>query len=86
MITSIKFNVKGIGASPQYTLKIYAEGTGQVFTSGLIAAPGVATLVAKTDLDLSAQPTGQKRFFVVIEAAIDIGEAVLVSRPFVRKE
>jgi len=86
LLSSIKFTVKGVGASPQYTLKVYAEGTGQVYTSGLIPAPGVPTLVSKTNLDLSAQPTGQKRFFVVVETAIDAGEAVLVSRPFVRKE
>lgn len=85
-VKEIRFFVKGTGTSPQYTLNIYAEGTGVVHTDGPNAAPVGATEIVKTDLDLSAQPTGSKRFFVVITADIDAGEEVLVSRPFVRLE
>jgi len=85
-ITQIRFFIKGTGASPQYTLKIYAEGTGLVHTDGPNSAPGGSTEIVKTDVDLSAQPTGSKRFVVVITADIDSGEAVLVSRPFAKLE
>lgn len=86
LIKEIRFFIKGTGASPQYTINIYAEGTGVVHTDGPNAAPAGATEIVKTDLDLSAQPTGSKRFFVVITADIDTSESVLVSRPFVRLE
>jgi len=86
-IASIKLNFRGVGGSPQYILRVYAEGTGQVYASALTAAPGAAVEVVLTDLDLSAQPAApQFRYFVVVEAAIDVGEQVLVSRPFVRQE
>lgn len=85
-IKEIRFFVKGSGASPQYTLTVYAEGTGVVHTDGPNVAPGASTEIVKTDLDLSAQPTGSGRFFVVITADIDASESVSVSRPFVRLE
>jgi len=85
-IKQIRFFIKGTGTSPQYTLNVYAEGTGLVHTDGPNAAPVGATEIVKTDVDLSAQPTGTKRFFVVLTADIDASEAVLVSRPFVRLE
>ena len=85
-IKEIRFFVKGTGASPQYTLNVYAEGTGLVHTDGPNAAPVGSTEIIKFDTDLSAQPAGTSRFFVVITADIDAGEAVLVSRPFVRLE
>ncbi len=85
-ITEIRFFVKGTGASPTYTLNVYAEGTGVVHTDGPNAAPVGSTEIIKTSVDLSAQPAGSKRFFVVVTANIDAGETVLVSRPFVRLE
>lgn len=87
-ITSIRVSIKGGGASPNYRLLVYAEGSGAVpvYDSGLVAAPGVLTETILTDLDLSAQPTGQRRFHVVVHAEIDASEAVYCSRPFVRQE
>lgn len=78
--------VKGSGASPFYTLKIYAEGSGvvPVYNSGPTPAPGSSTEIIVPASSLSAQPTGTKRFFVVVESAIDAGETVLVGRPFVK--
>ena len=81
-VQSIKFNIKGTGASPTYTLKLYAEGTGLVHTDGPNPAPVGTTLITKTAVDWSSQPTGQGRFYVVVECDIDVGEAVLVSRHF----
>lgn len=85
-IKDIRFFIKGSGATPQWTLNIYVEGTGIVHTDGPNVAPLGSTEIVKTDLDLSAQPTGSARFFVVIVANIDAGETVFVSRPFVRLE
>ena len=84
-INTIHLFIKGTGASPQYNLKVYAEGSGAtpVFTSGLTTAPGVSTAVTVLAGSLSAQPTTNKRFFVVIEAFIDASESVSVSRPYV---
>jgi len=84
-ISSIKVPIKGTGAA-QYTLKVYVEGTGQVYTSGITAAPGVRTVLALTNLDLSAQPTGEKRYFIVVEATLDGAEALRVGLPFVKQE
>jgi len=88
-ITQIRISVKtGGGASPQYQLKVYAEGSGAVpvYDSGLQPAPGVLTELVITAGMLSAQPTGGKRYHIVMEAHIDAGEDVLSSRPFVRQE
>jgi hypothetical protein len=85
--TKIGFKL-GAGASPEYRLKIYAEGSGAVavYDSGLTAAPGAYTEVTVSAVMMSAQPTGLKRFFIVVEAYIDAGETLLFSRPFVRQE
>ena len=85
-VKEIRFFIKGVGASPNYTLEIHAEGSGVVHTDGPNAAPGSSTEIVKLDTDLSAQPGGSGRFYVVITADIDAGEEVLVSRPFVRLE
>lgn len=82
-ISNLQLFVKGVGANPQYNLKIYAEGSGStpVYASGLVPAPGAITSVVVPAGSMSAQPTGNKRYFVVVEAAIDAGEEVLISRP-----
>lgn len=86
-VTSIKVNIKGTGASPQYRLRVYAEGTGQVYDSGVLAAPVPSTQTTLTAVDLSAQPAGlQKRYFIEVQALLDAGEALYVSRPFTRQE
>ena len=88
-IATVQIGFKlGLGASPTYRLKIYAEGSGAVpvYDSGLTVAPGVYTEVTVSAVMMTAQPTGLKRFFVVVEAYIDAGETLLFSRPFVRQE
>jgi hypothetical protein len=88
-VASTKIGFKlGAGASPQYRLKIYAEGSGgtPVYDSGLTPAPGAYTEVTVTAVMMSAQPTGLGRYFVVVEAYIDASETLLFSRPFVRQE
>jgi len=89
-VEEIKVGFKlGTGASPQYVLKVYAEGSGAtpVYDSGApVTAPALYTEVTITSGMLSGQPAGLGRFFVVVEAYIDAGEALLFSRPFVRQE
>jgi len=86
-VTSIKVNIKGVGATPRYRLRVYAEGTGLVYDSGVLAALPVTTATSLTAVDLSAQPAGaQKRYYVDVQALIDAGEEVFVSRPYTRQE
>lgn len=88
-VATVKVGFKlGLGASPQYRLKVYAEGSGAVpvYDSGLTLAPGAYTEVTVTAGMMSAQPTGLRRYFVVVEAYIDAGETLLFSRPFARQE
>lgn len=90
-ITSIIIPIRGQsgGPTPQYQVKIYAEGSAgtPVYTGPLTAeTTGNRTLVTLTDVDLSAQPTGEKRYFVVVEAYLDNTEVLRVGTPFVRQE
>lgn len=84
-VSSISLFIKGSGATPQYNVKVYAEGSGAlpVYTSGLTAAPGTSTALSIGTALMSAQPTGNKRYFVVVEASIDASESVSVSLPVV---
>lgn len=87
-ISNISLGVKGTGASPEYLIRVYVEGSGAsaVYdpTSGTpIAAPGSLTTVSIGSGALSAQPTSALRFFVVVEAHIDASEAVFASNPYV---
>ena len=91
-ITSIIIPIKGQngGPTPQYQVKVYVEGSGasNVYTGSALLAEttGTRILVSLTDADLSAQPTGERRFFVVVEATLDSGEELRVGTPFVRQE
>jgi len=89
-VTQIRVLIKGTGASPQYRLYVYAENSGgsaaQVYDSGLTAAPGTLTETLLTSGDLSSQPLSSKRYHVLVEAYLDNGEDLFVSRPFVRQE
>jgi len=87
-VAQLKINIFGAGASPQYRIAIYAEGSGgvPVFDSGLLAAPGAPAETIVLAGALSAQPVGQKRYAVVVEAHIDAGEELRCSFPFVRQE
>jgi len=91
-IASIVVPVKGQsgGPTPQYQIKVYVEGSGatNVFIGSVLTpeTTGVRSTVTLTDADLSAQPTGEGRFFVVVEASLDAGEELRVGTPFVRQE
>jgi hypothetical protein len=86
-ITSIKVPIKGTAGS-QYQLKVYAEGSGAsaVYDSTLLVAPVSRTVLALDDTDLSAQPTGEGRYHVVVEATLDAAEILRVGRPLVKQE
>ena len=88
-ITQITFALVGNLAAAQYQVKVYVEGSGatQVYTpSALTAAPVTRTVITINSGDLSAQPTGEKRFFVVVEATLDAGEELRVGRPLAVQE
>jgi hypothetical protein len=90
-ISRIIIPIKGQsgGPTPQYQVKIYAEGSGIVpVHTGVLTAEttGLRSLITLTDVNLSAQPNGERRFFVVVEATLDAGEELRVGTPFVRQE
>lgn len=90
-IKSITIPIKGQsgGPTPQYQIKVYVEGMGNtpVFTGPLTAeTTGLRSVITITEGDLTDQPTGEKRFFVVVEATLDNGEELRVGNPFVRQE
>ena len=90
-ITSISIPVKGQngGPTPQYQVKVYVEGSGAtpIYTGVLTPeTTGVRSLITLSEGDLGAQPTGEKRYFVVVEATLDSGEELRVGSPFVRQE
>ena len=95
-ISQLRINLFGSGASPGYKIKVYAEGSGAtpVYDSSTYGggpgtpqlAPGSSTEFIITDSMLSAQPTGQKRYHVVVEAWIDLGETIYASLPLARQE
>lgn len=86
-LAEIKVPIKG-NAGAQYNLKVYAEGSGAtpVYTSGLTAAPTSRTVLTLLSGALSAQPTGEKRYHVVVEATLDNTEELRVGMPFVKQE
>lgn len=88
-IDELTIKLKGSGASPEYVLKVYAEGSGAtpVYdpTSGTpIAASGTLGTVVIPAGSLSGQPTGNRNFFVVVEAYVDAAEIMYASRPYVK--
>jgi hypothetical protein len=88
-IDELTVKIKGSGASPEYVLRVYAEGSGAtpVYdpTSGTpIAAPGTLGTVTIPASSLSAQPISGRVFHVVVEAYIDTGETVFSSLPYVK--
>lgn len=91
-ITQIIIPLRGQsgGPTPQYQIKVFVEGSGasNVYTGSALTpeTTGNRIVVTLTDSDLSAQPTGEKRFFVVVEAHLDAGEELRVGTPFVRQE
>jgi len=86
-ISEISVPLMGTGATPQYHIQVYAEGTvGTVYDSLLQTAPGTLTTFSILSPSLSAQPTGGKHYIVVVQAFIDAGEAILVGRPLVTQQ
>ena len=90
-ITSISIPIRGQngGPTPEFLVKIFVEGSGAVpvYVGPLTPeTTGARVVFAVTEGDLSAQPTVDKRFFVVVEAYLDAGEELRVGTPFVRQE
>ena len=84
----VNFFVKGVNTGTvNYGVKVYAEGSGAapVFTQVASTPPAASTQLTITGAMLSAQPTGTKRFFVVVESTLmENGESVSVGKPFVK--
>jgi len=77
------------GETGDYQIKVYVEGQGNsnVYApSALTPAPGVRTVATIADTDLNFQPGTEKRFFLVVEATLDVAETLRVGRPFVVQE
>jgi hypothetical protein len=89
-IVSIKVGIRGSGTTPTYRLKVYVESAGPAWTtaydSGSLAAPVTLTETTVLAADLSAQPSGSKRYHVVVECSVDITERVNVTFPYVKQE
>jgi hypothetical protein len=91
IIASIVIPIKGQsgGPTPEYHIKIYVEGSGSsnVFSGSALTpeTTGMRSVITIVDTDLTAQPTGEKKFFVVVEAHLDAGEELRVGTPFVRQ-
>ncbi len=85
-VDNIQLAVKG-SAGAEYQLKVYVEGQGAtaVYDSGLVAAPLTRTLLSIAGSNLTGQPTGGKRYFVVVEGTLDNTETLRVGNPFVRQ-
>jgi len=88
-INEISLNLYGTGGGPDYVLKVFADGSGAtpVYdpTAGTpIAAPGTIATLTVGSGSITTQPTGQARFFVVVEAHIDASEAIFASRPYIK--
>lgn len=83
-ITEIKLPIKGSSTNAQYRVYVYAEGSGAsaVYDSTLSAAAVTRTVLTITSF--SAQPTGEKRYHIKVEAHLDTGEVLYVGRPRVR--
>jgi hypothetical protein len=74
--------IKGTGATPQYHIQVYTEGTvGTVYDSGLQSAPATLTQINVPGGGFSAQPLGTLHYTVVVQAFINAGDALLVGRP-----
>lgn len=85
-LTSIKIPVKnGSIGTAQYRIFVYTEPNGLVdqypANPGVQNAPGARTVT--TIPTVSTDPTGEKRFYIVVEAYVDAGETLYVGRPFV---
>lgn len=90
-ISSLKIPLKGAGPSPEARVQVYVEGMGgtNVYTgpfSTLTTLPASRTLLTITEIDLTAQPAGEKRYIVVVELDLDDTETGFFGTPFFRHE
>jgi len=88
-LSRIDIPILGNVVTSEYQIKIFAEGSGAtpVFDDGsLQAATTSRTVRTIFAADLSAQPSGEKRFFVRVEMTLDNTEVLKVGTPFVRME
>jgi hypothetical protein len=91
-LDSLSIFVKGDIATstgpPQFRLQLWVEGTGTpVFDGGLMDAPsGLTEFTVVADTDFVTQPTNFKRYFLIVEASVSMGQTLQCSRPFVRQE
>jgi hypothetical protein len=88
-ISEIQIAIKGSVTGSQYQVKVYVDGQGssQVYSlSALESAETSRTKTLITSSELNYQPTGDGRYFIVVEATLDTGELLYVGRPFVKQE
>ena len=86
--TLVDFRVAVRGsAGSQYQLLVYEEGSAgtPVYDSGLTVAPTSRSELVVPGGSITPQPSGDKRYFIVVEAHLDAGEELRVGRPFVRQ-
>lgn len=76
----------GFTNPPRFRLMIYCEGAitaNPVYDSGMMDAPDTLTeYIVDT---VTEQPTGQKRYHVVVSTELDTNQFVMCSRPFVKQ-
>jgi hypothetical protein len=84
----VKGDIATSTGPPQFRLQLLVEGTGlAVYDSGLLDAPSSLTEFTITaDTDFTTQPTAFKRYFLIVEAYVSMGQTLQCSRPFVRQE
>lgn len=88
-LSEFQIAIKGNLAAAQYQVKLYVDGSGatqKLTPSALTAAPTVWTKLTFSSGDFAAQPTGDGRYFIVVEATLDTGEILYVGRPYVKQE
>jgi len=88
-LAEFQLAIKGNLATAQYQVKLYVDGSGatqKLTPSALTFAPTSRTKLIYSASDFSAQPTGDGRYFIVVEATLDTGEILYVGRPYVKQE
>ena len=89
LIAQINVPIKGTGL---YNLKIYVEGATtlnpvyETSPTSPVAAPANRSVLVLTNLDLSTQPSGERKYYVVIEAFMGTGKSIRVGLPYIKHE
>lgn len=89
-ISQIKIPVKGT-ATATYRIRVYVDSSGAtpVYDSTATAFPTSRNLLTILDTDVlwtGGQPTGESRYFVAVNIAVDAAEIGNVGYPFVKQE